>query len=275
MNMKPTILAMLALVIASAEAGTERMNRLPLEIHSNEPPILTLEIGGIPVRLRFDLGDRTPLVLQQEVLDAVHAVPTGTTTKMQGLDGVFEVPLFKVAHVKLGTAEFTDVIARLDTMREGYEPDKVTNGFLGSALLKPYQVIINYRARAMTLRLPTAKDSTDLCTGTVVPFATGQEAWNGEAFTEAEIDIGHVILGWDTGAFTSVLRQTLVQVPQPKQTKPILVTNKFVVGGNNFGPKQFEVWDVTLPHFDGFVGNDFFATHVVCIDFPDKQLRVS
>jgi hypothetical protein len=256
MGTKSQILALGALAIVSGGARSGPIiNRLPLELHANEPPILT--------------------VLQQEVLDAVHAIPTGKTTHVQGLDGLFEVPLFKVRQVKLGTAEFTEVVARLDTIRKGYEPDKVTKGFLGSSLLKPYQVVINYPARAMTLQLPKVRVSKNRCTGTAVPFATGQEAWAGEAFTEAETDIGRVILSWDTGAFTSVLRRSLVEVAQPKHTESTLVTTKFVIGGDDFGPQQFEVWELSLPHFDGFVGNDFFATHVVCIDFPGKQLRVS
>ncbi len=275
MNTRYRMFAMAVLTVTSANARLETINRLPLDLRASEPPILTVKINGTPVRLRFDLGDRTPLVLQKEVLDLVHAVPTGKTTKMQGIDGWFEVPLFKVARVQLGTAEFDDVVARLDTDRKGYKPDAVTKGFLGSSLLKSYQVIIDYPARAMTLQRPTVKDLADLCTGAAAPFVTGQFAWSGEAFTEAETDIGRVILGWDTGAFTSVLRQSLVQVAQPNHTERVLVTKKFIVGREDFGPRQFEVWDLSFPQFDGLIGNDFFATHVVCIDFPGKQLRVS
>jgi len=29
---------------------------------------------------------------------------------------------------------------------------------------------------------------------------------------------------------------------------------------------------LSLPGFDGFIGHDFFAKHVVCIDFPEIEL---
>jgi hypothetical protein len=44
-----------------------------------------------------------------------------------------------------------------------------------------------------------------------------------------------------------------------------------ILGGNDFGPWRFEVWDISLPGFDGFIGHDFFAKHVVCIDFPRES----
>jgi hypothetical protein len=30
-----------------------------------------------------------------------------------------------------------------------------------------------------------------------------------------------------------------------------------------------------LPGFDGFIGNDFFDKHVVCIDYPARTVVVS
>ena len=63
-------------------------NKIPIELHENLAPVLIANVDGIDVRLQFDLGDRTPLVLQQSVLDSIKAVPTGETSKLQGTDGV-------------------------------------------------------------------------------------------------------------------------------------------------------------------------------------------
>ena len=43
----------------------------------------------------------------------------------------------------------------------------------------------------------------------------------------------------------------------------------------DLGAMNFHVVDYTqLPGTDGFIGDDFFATHVVCVDFPGKQFVV-
>ena len=41
------------------------------------------------------------------------------------------------------------------------------------------------------------------------------------------------------------------------------------------GPWTFEVVNFKLPDgFEGFLGYDFYARHVACMDFPDKKLLV-
>jgi len=67
------------------------INSIALELHSPDAPVLNAKIGGMEIPLWFDLGDSSPLTLQQSVLDAVAAVPTGESNTQQGIDGVFEV----------------------------------------------------------------------------------------------------------------------------------------------------------------------------------------
>jgi len=46
-------------------------------------------------------------------------------------------------------------------------------------------------------------------------------------------------------------------------------------GETDLGAMDFHVIDYSqLPGTDGFIGDDFFATHVVCVDFPGKQFLV-
>jgi hypothetical protein len=53
------------------------------------------------------------------------------------------------------------------------------------------------------------------------------------------------------------------------------MTKRLVLGGTDFGPWQFKWMDMSLPpFFDGSIGHDFFATHVVCIDFPEKRIVI-
>jgi hypothetical protein len=88
----------IALVIALsyAELATSA-NRIPLELNKSLAPVLVANVNGVNVRLQCDLGNFVALVLQQAVLDSIHAAPTGEPAKFQGVDGVFEAQLYKVA----------------------------------------------------------------------------------------------------------------------------------------------------------------------------------
>ena len=57
---------------------------IPIQLHENLTRVLVANIDGMDVPLQFDLGDRTPLVLQQPVLDSIKAVPTGDASKLRG-----------------------------------------------------------------------------------------------------------------------------------------------------------------------------------------------
>jgi hypothetical protein len=254
----------LALTLSLLHAATgATANRIPLEIHKDFASVLTAKVDGVNVRLQFDLGSSNALMLQKGVIDSIKAVPTGESVKLQGVDGFFEAPTYKVARVQLGTQVFTDVVALLDVPRKGYQPGDFAQGFLGTGLLKPYQLVLDYPERAMTL---VDRPSPGTCEGTNVPFLKG---WRGEPVTKAELDRGPATLWWDTGAPMSVLSSKFAG----SDASP-LKTTRLTLGGTDFGPWPFDVWNISLPGFDGFIGHDFFAKHVVCIDFPQNRVVI-
>jgi hypothetical protein len=106
-----------------------------------------------------------------------------------------------------------------------------------------------------------------------VPFSSSPQ-WHGEAVTEAQTDLGKVTLWWDTGAPLSALRSALVKTPAAQSEKKVLATKRFRLGDADFGPQRFELWDMELPGFDGFLGYDFFAAHVVCIDYTRHRVII-
>lgn len=253
-----------------AAAGSA--NQIPIELRENFA-LLVAKVDGIDVPLQFDLGNSAALTLHQSVLDLIKAVPTGESTKLQDPRGVFEAPLYKVARLQIGTALFTDVIAQLDVHSPDYQPTQIgQKGFLGTGLFKSYELVLDYSHRTMTL-IPPASDggSPGACKGTAVPFLA---KWRGEPVTEAETDLGRATLWWDTGAPMSLLRKTFAQEMRSQPDEETVTTKRFTLGGTDFGPWKFMIWDVTLPGFDGLIGYDFFASHVVCIDFPGNRLVI-
>jgi hypothetical protein len=266
------VLAVWLIYAGLGEAAPSVADRISLELHGNLAPVLAAKVDGVNVRLQFDLGNAQALVLQQSVLDAIKAVPTGESAKLQGMDGFFEAPLFKVARVEVGAQVFTDVIALLDVPRRGYQPGNLAQGFLGPGLLKPYQLVIDYPSEAMTLVRPSDAGPPGKCEGTIVPFSND---WRGEPVTKAKIDSSETTLWWDTGAPASILSTEFTNKMQSRAGDNTVQSKRLILGGSDFGPWRFQIWDIALPGFDGFIGHDFFATHVVCVDFPQNRMVIA
>jgi hypothetical protein len=262
------MLTLLLVICVQAVAGNS--TRVPLELQGTRAPILVVRIGGIPVRLRFDTGDPEQLVLQKAILSRVHATAIGKTARMQGIDGTFKTSFFRVAHVEIGGIPYNNVIATEDVARKGYAPDRDTGGWLGTGLLKAFQVIIDLPDHNMTLISEAAAVQSGLCTGAALPFVPDGPRWHDEPLTDISTGIGRVALWWDTGAFTSVLRKEMV-----KDSGRKTLTTRLHFGGQDFGPWAFKLWgNMNLPGFDGFIGDDFFSKHVVCVDFPARRVVV-
>lgn len=264
--------AVVAAVLASSRASPQIV--VPLKL-SHHLAIVVAKIDGTDVPLLLDSGDQSPLALRQSVLDQIKAVPTSQSFSGQDVKGIFEAPKYRVSQIQIGQASFSDIIARLDVHSPSNRPvDLGQEGLLGTGLFKSYKVVIDYSHRTMVLVMD-GRAST-LCRGTAVPFSPlPPNNQPREPLTEAETDIGPVTLWWDTGAQISALSKRFVEQVHAKLKDDSLTTSRLNLGGTDFGPWRFETMDISLPpFFNGFVGYDFFARHVVCFDFPNKQLRI-
>lgn len=256
-------------VAADAPDGTV----IPLRIRENFP-LVDVRIGDQKVTLLFDTGDSRGMLLDQSVIDRARAKPMGAASKVVDVKGnVIETPHYQIPHLQIGSIELENVVAELEVHDPSYTPDQYgQQGFLGTAFLKPYQVIIDYPRGRLSLFKPGSSRARAECRGTAVPFA-GQ--WNGEPVTEVETDLGRIVLWWDTGTPLSILTTRIAKPTWPEVKEGPMTSRRLSVGGRDFGPWTFEVVNLTLPPgFEGFFGYDFYAKHVVCMDFPDKKLLV-
>lgn len=247
---------------------------IPFKIRGHFP-IVVAKIDGIDVPLQFDSGDQSTVALQQSILDQIKAVPTGESSEQRYARGKeVQSPKFRVPRIQIGRAVFTDIIGRLDIHDPSYPATDIgQKGFLGTGLFKSYEVVLDYPHRTMTLvpRINGERPSKS-CQGTVVPFSP---EWHGEPVTQTDTDLGKVTLWWDTGAPTSVLSKRLAREARPHLAEDTVMSKQFSLGGVDFGPWRFDVWDMSLPAgFDGFIGYNFFARHIVCIDFPGRRIVI-
>jgi len=262
-----------ALQNVSAQATSAMI--LPLRL-SRHFPIIVAKIEGQDVPLVFDSGDQSTVALQQSVLNKIKAVPTKESTELHFAEGpAVKSPKFRIRRLQIGQTVFTDVIGRLDVHDPSYQATDVgQKGFFGTGLLKAYEVVLDYRNRTMTL-IPreSGEGRSERCRGTAVPFASKEAP--GEPVTEVDADLGTFLAWWDTGAPSSAISKRFVEGVRPNQAEDRLKTSRFILGGRNFGPWTLTVADITLPPwFSGFIGYDFFASHVVCMNFPGKQIVI-
>jgi hypothetical protein len=262
------------LFVAFGCAAEERAVVVPIKLLGNFP-VVNVKIDGSDVPLVFDSGNSGSVALSQAVIDHVRAMPSGDTSR--GIDAkgnVIVYPKYTITRVQIGAALFTNVVAELDVHDPSYQATQVgQQGFLGTSLLKGYEVLLDYRHQRMTLVPPgNSKNKSIECKGTVVPFSP---QWHGEPAAEVGTDLGRLVVWWDTGSPRSVLSKRFVQATGSNLSGDALTSKHLSLADTDFGPLQFDIWDVSLPPgFDGFIGYNFFADHVVCMDFPGKRLLI-
>ncbi|HZF26212.1 MAG TPA: glycosyl hydrolase family 18 protein [Steroidobacteraceae bacterium] len=257
---------------ALSRAAADQPVVVPITLLGNFP-VVSVQIAGTDVPLIFDSGNSGTVALTQAVIDRVKAVPTGETSRgMDPKGNVIEYPKFKIPRVQIGTAVFTDVVGELDVHDPSYQATQVgQQGFLGTSLLKPYKVVLDYPHRRITL-VPAGSTTSAGCKGTAVPFSP---AWHGEPATEVDTDLGKFVVWWDTGTPTSVLSKKAAEQARPSLAEDSVTSKRLALGDADFGPWQFVVSEMALPPgFDGLIGYDFFAHHVVCMDFPAARLLI-
>ena len=191
---------------------------IPIRLSGNFA-LVEVRIGGRDMPLLLDTGDSRGILLAQPVIDRIKAKSVGQSSKVIDLKGnIVESPQFEIPRLQIGSIEFANVIADLDVHDPSYQPDHHgQQGFLGTALLKPYQVVIDYSRLTVTLIAPgSSRARAGDCRGVAVPFV---EQWRGEPVTEAETELGRVVLWWDTGSPLSILTTRFAQQARPKITR--------------------------------------------------------
>jgi hypothetical protein len=247
---------------------------VPVELISNYP-IISADIDGHQVRLMFDLGEDSALVLTRTTLEELKIAPSGAGHSIADVKGnTVESPTFKVPHLRIGGVSFTNVSGRMDAHDPTYQSSHVgQQGYIGPSLLNTYQIVIDYRAGKMTLIPPrTRRIERAGCSGAVVPFLP---EWDGAPVTKVQTDFGDLTFVWDTGAPISIIRKARVEETHTKASNQVIRTERFLLNGTDFGPLELRPLEFTQPAgSDGFVGTNFFAQHVVCIDFPGKRFLI-
>jgi hypothetical protein len=281
---KPTSLflaALLSMAIIQTAAGahggggrsqTARSVTVPLQF-DGDFPVIIVRINGHKVPVTIDLAQIAPVSLQQSTVDEVKAVAVVDLHAVSDASAGSGVPLVKVQHIEIGGMMFSNVDGYIDVRAPATQTPTTPQGVIGLPLLRSFKVILDYKHKSITfIQSSRFAAGGDACTGARVPF---MPEWHGAPVAKAHTDLGDLILVWDTGAARGVIRKKTADDLHATVSNQVVSLPHLNFGDTDVGAMDFRVVDYAqLPGTDGFVGNDFFSKHVVCIDFPGSQVLV-
>ena len=264
-------IALLA-VMSCADAATT----VPIEIQRGSP-VANAAIGDVELRLIVDSGGRLlglrPGILAK--LDGVHAAGRETSTDVYGAE--IQGDAFIVPALTLGGSQFRDISGFVWTVPKALANTvPAIDGIIGREFLNDFLVVYDYPGAKIVLADRRGEDGAE-CRGTTVSLVDHPED---VVVTKVELD-GHSLHAlWDTGATHSFVKASVVEAValelEPIDDRTQMYPSDTVkLASADFGPLGFVALPLVEPEgIDVYIGYNFFAKHVVCIDYRNGELRI-
>jgi hypothetical protein len=263
----------LAVVTTAMGSPAQEPVTVPIELINNFP-VLAITVGEEPVSVMFDLGGSDEIVLSPAALRSLKVERLAETyTWVDAKGNRLESQRFRIRELRIGSLLVHNVTGHEDTEAATYRKTPAGVGYIGAALVRDFKLVVDYGQRSMTF-IPNDTPDPEIhgCTGSEVRF---DPTMGGEPITKAVTDLGELVFVWDTGAPMSLVRESLVRARGFTPDGLYIRSKRFGLDGEDFGPMQFRLFDFAEPaEVDGFIGHDFFAHHVVCIDLSGKRFLV-
>lgn len=261
----------LALLAAASEPI-----RLPVTlIQSN--PVTTITVGDRTVQAIVDTGGGM-LMLSREVIDAAGGVKLADPqVSNDALGNEYVHARFRMPAIDIGGRALRDTVVIEAPAREAGNGPPVPNS-IGRQFLYQYLVVVDYAGGAITLWPPDPGNADRAkCGRTRIPMEHTEEEHL--AVSVFETQSGRLRLGWDTGATYSMLPVAMAEKLRPatitRGTTEFYPSRMLAAAGQDFGPLEFVLLPLQRPKdFQGVLGANFFAKHVVCFDYARREVRV-
>ncbi len=249
---------------------------IPVEMQYGSP-VATAVIGERKVRLIVDSGGYS-LGLRPETvadLNLDRSAETVSTTDVHG--ATKESGSLAIPSIEIGGHEFSSLAAY-----EWQMPPQLANrtpkidGTLGRDFLNRYVAVYDYDNLTITLLENRGLDASR-CDGVEVALIGHPD---NVIVTEANVDDGVVTALWDTGATHSFIKAHVAEergfpLDPADGARGIYMSEQFSVAGSDLGPLDFVALPFVEPQgIDVYIGRNFFASHVVCVNAIEGWLRV-
>jgi len=254
-------------------APTQSPVTVPIELVNNFP-VLKVSVDDQSVAVMFDLGGSDELVLTSDALRPLKVERLSETYAwVDAMGNRLETKRFRVPEIRIGTLAIGDVTGHEDAEAATYRKTPGGAGYIGPALVRSFKLVVDYDRRLMTFIPNDVKNPKAYgCFGTEIRFDSDM---GGEPITRVKSDLGEQRFVWDTGAPMMIVRKSLVSAHGVVPDGPLFQSTKFKLGRKDFGPMQLHMFDFGEPaEVDGYIGYDFFAKNVVCIDLRGQRFLV-
>lgn len=261
------------LATGCTESPEPTPSSVPIEFMNNFP-ILEINVDSRQMKVLFDLGGSDQIVLSKEALKSIDVNYLDEPyVWLDAMGNRLESERFTIPEMRIGSMVFHDVSGHVDDEAVTYRKTPAGVGYIGAELIQSVKLVIDYGQNVMTLipgESPSAREQG--CYGTEVPFVAGLEI---QPTTNVSTDLGDLVFVWDTGAPMSIVRSSTAENQKLMDDGLHVDNQQFKLAGEDFGPQQLRLLDFVEPvEVDGFVGHDFFANHVVCVDFMAQRFLV-
>jgi hypothetical protein len=257
----------------SCSAETAASVSVPIEIVNNFP-VLSLSIGDQEIPVAFDLGGDHQIELTPEALQKIDVQYLEETYEWIDAKGNrLKARKFIIPELRIGGAVFRNVEGHEDAEATHWPKTRAGLGRMGRVLFQSHKMVLDYQRSTIDLVSgESANVEGEGCSGHRIPF---DPQWNGEPVSKVLTDFGRLTLYWDTGAPGTFVQASLLALDEnAAPAKPVL-SQKFAMQGRDFGPLELRPIQFSQPEgIDGFLGYNFFAKQVVCIDFAGKEFLV-
>jgi predicted aspartyl protease len=232
---------------------------IPIEIE-NGNPVAQVRINGVAAKLIIDSGGES-LLLKSPAIDRVGATRTGSSASgTDALGNTRDQALLTLRTLDIAGRTFQDVAAQEAGV---YAADSAGDGVIGRRFLNEFVAVYDYAGRTVSLFESRAAAGRQ-CRGTRVRMRPDAEDL---VVTRAVADGHQMRVLWDTGAVQSFVKKSFADDRRLTVEMPFYSARKFTLAGHDTGPLRFVVLDLQAPaSVDAFLGYNFFADRVVCID---------
>jgi predicted aspartyl protease len=262
----------LALLAAASEPI-----RLPVTVMQSNP-VTTITVGDRTVQAIVDTGGGV-LMLSREVIEAAGGVKlTDTQVSNDAFGNEYVHARYRMPVIDIGGRALQDTVVLEAPGREAGNSSPVLN-VIGRQFLSQYLVVVDYAGGAITLWPPEPGNADRAkCGRTRIPMEQTEEEHL--AVSVFETQSGRLRLAWDTGAMYSILPVSMAENLRPatiaRGDTRFYPSKMLAAAGQDFGPLEFVLLPLQTPRdFQGLLGANFFAKHVVCFDYARRELRVS
>jgi hypothetical protein len=246
---------------------------VPIEL-VNKFPVLNVSIGDQSVAVMFDLGGSDEIVLTSDVLRSINVERLSETYAwLDAMGNRLESQKLRIPEIRVGSLAFRGVTGHEDAEAATYRKTPGSSGYIGPAFVRSFKLVVDYDRRLMTF-IPNdvKKFKAHGCFGTEIRFDPNMD---GAPITKLTSDLGEHRFVWDTGAPMMIVRKSLVAASGNVPKGDFFQSKEFKLGREDFGPMQLYMFDFGEPaEVDGYIGYDFFAKNVVCIDMSGQRFFV-